>query len=305
MSLTLLGLVNAAENELGLTASGSVVSSSVTQSIQLLALSNAILRELVGNYEWQRLVTPYYFTTTAPVSGTCNSSGGSAALTGFNSTASLAVGMVASGPTIPVYSEIRSVDSASQVTITFPATTATASASCTFSTQDYALPTDYDRMISDTAWDRTNHWPNLGPKSSQESQWLQGGLISTVPRERYRILGNKMRFFPAPNSALNIVFEYVSNFTVTATGGTSPTKATFTVDSDTCVFKDEVIIKGLKYHWRKAKKLDFTAELLEYSDSVSRSMAQDEPAQRMSLSPISPDIYILPSAVQEGSWNLR
>lgn len=267
----------------------------------MLGLLNGMLLEVVSSYEWQRLVTPYYFTTTAPVVGTCNSSGGSTTLTGFNSTASLAVGMVASGPTIPAYAEITSIG-ANSVVITYPATTATSSASCNFFTQRYALPADFDRMVSDTNWDRSNHWPNLGPKSSQEMQWLQGGLISTPPRERYRIIGNNLVFFPAPASALNMVYEYISNYTVIANGATAASKASFTVDNDTCVFRDELMVKGLKFHWRKAKRLDFSAELAEYNDALSRAKAQDEPAERMSLTPVSPDIYILPQSVPEGSW---
>lgn len=304
MALTLLQLVNRAEGQLGLAQSGSVISSSVQQAVQMLALANGMLLELVSAFEWQRLCIPNYFTTSAAASGTCDLSTGSPVLSGFASTAGLAVGMVVSGPGVPPYAEIRTVDSGSQVTITFPAISATSSASCNFMRQDYALPSDYDRMISNTNWDRTNHWPNIGPKSSQEWQWLQGGLISTVPRERYRILGNNMRMFPAPTTVLNVVFEYVSNFTVLASGASTPSKATFTVDTDTCVFRDELMVKGLKYHWRKAKKLDFGAELLEYNDSISRAQAQDEPASRMSLAPMSPDIYILPASVPEGSWNL-
>ncbi len=303
MALTLLQMVNRAETQLGLTASNAVISATSQQAIQMLNLAQGVLEELTGSYEWQRLTKPYYFTTTAPVSGTCNSTGGSASLTGFNSVANILINQVASGPTIPTYAEVVSVTTATgTVVITYPASTATSSASCSFATQDYALPSDFDRMISDTNWDRSNHWPNLGPKSSQEWQWLQGGLISTVPRERYRIIGNMMRLFPAPTSALNIVYEYLSNYTVMAAGSSTPTKATFTVDTDTCVFKDEVMVKGLKYHWRAAKRLDFTLELAEYADAISRAKAQDEPAPRLSLTPVSPDIYILPSSVPEGSW---
>jgi hypothetical protein len=58
----------------------------------------------------------------------------------------------------------------------------------TFAKQDYdPMPGGYDRMISDTNWDRTDHWRNLGPKSSQDWQFLQGGIISIGPRERFRI----------------------------------------------------------------------------------------------------------------------
>lgn len=306
MSLTLLQIVNRAENMLGLTASNAVIGSNVAQAIQMLALTNTLLTELVTDYEWQRLVKAHYLTTTAQVSGTCNSSSGSSTLSGFNSVAGLTVGMVVSGPTIPAYAEISSVVTASaSVVITFPATTATASMSCNFAVQDYSLPSDYDRLIGDANWDRTNHWPNLGPKSSQEWQWLQGGLISTVPRERYRIYGNRMRFFPAPTSPLNVAFEYVSNQCVIATGDTNPSKSSATVDTDTFVFKDDVLVKGLLFYWKRAKGLDYAVEAMQFADAVSKAQAQDEPSPRLSLSPIQPDIYILPQSVPEGSWNLN
>ena len=62
--------------------------------------------------------------------------------------------------------------------MTMPATADGSGITLTFAKQDYSLPSDYARMVSDTNWDRTNHWRNLGTKSSQEWQWLQGGVIS-------------------------------------------------------------------------------------------------------------------------------
>lgn len=302
MALTLLQMVNRAEQQLGLSASSAVISSTVAQAQQMLAIANGVLEELIGSFEWRRAVKAHYFTTTAAISGTCNVSSATATLSGFNSTASLAAGMVIVGTGIPAYAEVASVDSSSAITMTYPATETTSSSSCNFLTQDYSLPTDFDRMVSDTNWDRTDNWRNLGPKSSQEWQWLQGGVISTGPRERFRIYQNALRFFTAPTTRLNMAFEYVSNFSVIATGGTAATKASFTVDTDTCIFKDELMVKALKYHWKQSKGLNFSLELGEYSESLARAQAQDEPVGAHNLAPRYPPELIGPWSVPDGNW---
>ena len=301
MALTLLQFVNRAELQLGLAQSNAVVSSNVTQAQQMLGMAQGALEELYSSYEWRKCVRAYYFTTTPAVSGTCNVSSATATLSGFASTAGLAAGMVITGPGIAPYAEVDTVG-ASTVIMTYPATATTASASCNFCTQDYDLPSGFDRMVPDTNWDRTDYWRNIGPKSSQEWQWLQGGVISTGPRERFRIYGDKLRFFPAPTAALNIAFEYVSNFTVIASGGTTATKAAFTVDTDTCIFRDELIVKALKYHWKQAKGLDYGAELAEYADALSRAKAQDEPVGIQSLAPRFAQELIGPWSVPDGNW---
>ncbi len=303
MALTLLQIVNRAELQLGLSQSNAVVGSSVAQAQQMLAMLQGTLQEVYSSYEWRRCVQAYYFTTTPAISGTCNMSTGTATLSGFNSTAAISAGMVISGPNLAPYVEVSSVDSATAITMTYPATGTTASASCNFLTQDYNLPAGFDRMISDTNWDRTDHWRNMGPKSQQEWQWLQGGVISTGPRERFQIYGNKLRFFPAPSAALNMAFAYVSNYTVIASGGTTATKETFTADTDTCIFRDELMVKALKYHWKQSKGLNFAPEAMEYTDALSRAKAQDEPVGAQNLAPAFPPELIGPWSVPDGNWN--
>ena len=56
MSYTLLQLVDQMSAELGLTQPPSVIGSSNNQTIQILALANRLGKDLVRDYEWQRLV---------------------------------------------------------------------------------------------------------------------------------------------------------------------------------------------------------------------------------------------------------
>jgi len=305
MSYSLLELVQQMNGELGLQQPASVIGNPNNQTKQQLALVQRLGKDLVRDFEWQRLVQAYIYQTTAAVTTTGTVTSGSSVITAIPSTASLAVGNVVTGTTgagLAPYVEILTVDSATQVTLNQPVTTSTASVSLTFAKQDYSLPSGYDRMISDTNWDRTNHWRNMGTKSSQEWQTLQGGVISVGPRERFRIYNNKLRIFAALTTVYNFAFEYVSNYWVVATGATAGSKAAYTVDTDLCVFPDDLMLAGLKFYFLKAKKLDYGVELGEFTRALSYCKAQDVPVPSMSLAPTLPAELVGPWSIQDGNW---
>ena len=302
MSYTLLQLVDQMSAELGLTQPPSVIGSSNNQTIQILALANRLGRDLVRDFEWQRLVQAYIWQTQTAVSTTGNITANSKVITNIPSTAALQVGNVITGTGQAPYAEILTIDSLTQVTLNTPVTTSTASVSMTFAKQDYDLPDGYDRMISDTNWDRTDHWRNLGTKSSQDWQFLQGGIISIGPRERYRIYNNKFRIFQALTTVYNFSFEYVSNYWVCATGSDQGSKSAYTADTDTSIFPDDLMLAGLKFYFLKAKKLDYAIELGEFMRALSYCKAQDQPVSAMSLAPVGMNQLVGPWSVQDGNW---
>jgi hypothetical protein len=302
MSYTLLQLVDQMSAELGLTQPAAVIGSSNNQTIQILALANRLGKDLVRDFEWQRLVQAYIWQTEVAVSTTGNITAGSKVITNIPTTAGLAVGNVVTGTGQTPYAEILTIDSSTQVTLNAPVATSTSSVSMTFAKQDYDLPGGYDRMISDTNWDRTDHWRNLGTKSSQDWQFLQGGIISIGPRERYRIYNNKFRIFQALTTVYNFSFEYVSNWWVCAAGSDQGSKSAFTADTDTCVFPDDLMLAGLKFYFLKAKKLDYAIELGEFMRSLSYCKAQDVPVSAMSLAPVGMNQLVGPWSVQDGNW---
>jgi hypothetical protein len=302
MSYTLLELVDQVSGELGLTQPPLVIGSSNNQTIQLLALAQRLGKDLVRDFEWQKLVKAYIWQTQNAVSTTGTITANSKIITNIPSTASLQVGNVITGTGQTPYAEILTIDSSTQVTLNAPVTTSTASVSMTFAKQDYDLPAGYDRMISDTNWDRTDHWRNIGTKSSQDWQFLQGGIISIGPRERYRIYNGKFRIFQALTTVYNFSFEYVSNYWVCAAGSSEGTKKEYTADTDTSVFPDDLMMAGLKFYFLKAKKLDYGIELGEFTRSLSYNKAQDVPVPSMSLAPVGMNQLVGPWSVQDGNW---
>jgi hypothetical protein len=302
MASSMLTLVKTAANEIGLNSPNAVISNTDLQVIQLLALINRVGNDLVRNYEFRRITKEHVFQTADQITDVGTFAANSQTITAIGDTSVLSVNMVVSGTGIPPYALIQSIDSATQVTLNMVTSEAGTGTALTFSTQDYSLPSDFDRMISDTQWDRSNHWQNLGPKSSQEWQWLQGGVISTGPRFRFRIFGNVLRLFPAPTAEYNQAFEYVSNYWVLATGGTSPTKSTFTADTDTCIFPDDLMLLGLKFQWYRTKGLDYIAYENDFRAKISAVQAQDEPVGRMSLAPMVSPMLIGPWSIPDGTW---
>ena len=302
MAYNLLQLVDQVSGELGLSQPAAVIGSTNNQTVQLLALAQRLGKDLVREYEWQRLVKAYVLQTTAGISTTGTITAGSKVITSMGTTTGLEAGNVVTGTGQAPYAEILSVDSATQVTLNTPVATSTAAVSMTFAKQDYAMPTDFDRMISDTNWDRTNHWRNLGTKTSQEWQWLQGGIISVGPRERYRIYNNRLRIFQALTSIYTFAFEYVSNYWVMSSGATAGDKGAFTADTDTTIFPDDLMLAGLKFYFLKAKKLDYSVELGEFMRALSYTKAQDVPVPAQSLAPIGMNPLVGPWSVQDGNW---
>ncbi len=81
----------------------------------------------------------------------------------------------------------------------------------------YQFPGDYDRRQSETLWNRSKRWPLIGPMNAVEWQQFKSGLISTQPRQRYRVKGHGSQGWlyidPTPTASENgqtVYYEYIS-----------------------------------------------------------------------------------------------
>ncbi len=171
------------------------------------------------------------------------------------------------------------------LTLSQPATGTYTNASYTFTKVKYAMPSDYDRQIDRTHWDKSKHWEMLGPETAQEWEWLISGYISTGPRIRYRIFGNYFQIWPFVAAAETIGFEYLSKNWVLVTAGTLPTKASFTVDTDTCIYPDRLMVLGLKLKFMEIKGADTTAVYRDYMAILDEAVASDAGSKTLSFTP--------------------
>lgn len=170
----------------------------------------------------------------------------------------------------------------------------------------YDLPEDFGRPISQTEWDRTNFWPMIGPETPQQWQWLKSGILSTGPRERFRMVGNALEVWPVPSAGstpgpnLTLSYFYISKWWALSDAGQPKSKAT--TDSDTCIFEDRLMVSGVKLRFFQAKGFDTTAFAADFQANLDDALAQDSGAPILSMSrePQFPLITIY--NVPDGNW---
>ena len=338
---TLLQIVQTACNELGLNPPSVVVGSTDSQIRQLYALVNRDLRELQQNYNWTALQTEFDLFVNAPQYGTGNIQAESYQITNFALTNSAFVvqpgadfatdfntdfGPAFSPTTNPtlylitgqgIVVNTRLVEitgSSGDYTITMdqPATATQTGVQFTLSQDTYPGPSDFDRYINQTWWDRTNRWALLGPDSPQIDQWHRSGIVTIGPRRHFRQIGyngmvqtpgaiNNYRIWPAPGATdtpINLVYEYISSNTVLSSSGTP--QPSFQADSDFPILDSNMMVLGAKWRMWQIKGFDYAAMQSEYIDYVDRKFANDGGTKTVTMSKSRAGIYA--SLVQDGNF---
>ncbi len=124
-----------------------------------------------------------------------------------------------------------------------------------------------------TFWDRTSKLPILGPLSDGEWQ-ARKGMATTGPRYFYRMRGGKLLVNPAPPASSTWAFEYVSKNWILGVDGTTY-KQYFTLDTDTVLLPEELLLMGLRWRWKKEKGLEYGQDLDTYEYQVKDALGRD------------------------------
>lgn len=150
-----------------------------------------------------------------------------------------------------------------------------------------------------TFWDRTDTLPVLGPVSDQDWQRFQAIPISG-PRYRYRIRGGRLLVNPTPAASHTWAFEYLSkNWILSADGLTY--KQYFTLDTDTILLPEELVLQGLRWRWKKEKGLEYAEDFRTYELQVLDQLGRDGGKTRLRMD--SEERSARPGViVPEGSW---
>ncbi len=168
----------------------------------------------------------------------------------------------------------------------------------------YDLPSDYYCSLLDTAWDTTNRWKLRGPQTDSGFNNLLWGYAPISTWTSYRIFGrngtNQFQVTPTPGAtALNMQFDYVSNAWINNAGtwGT-----TFTDDTATVAFDDDLILLGLSDRWAMNKGLDNGQYRAAYEKLISVANARWSGSFKTMLGP-NFNAWFYPN-VSEASWNI-
>ena len=289
----MLQLVQQVTGELNLNVPSYVIGNQSQDVQQVLALMNAAGYELTKEYDWQALEKEYrFYTQYLNTTGTTTNGG-------YNITS-----VTATSGTVPV----SALDSTYSVTgynvpqdtyvTNVAGTTVTVgqklsgdgNGAILFSQTEYPLPDDYETITDNTHWDKTKHWQMLGPEDAQQWQWLKSGYISTGPRVRWRILGNKFQIWPPMNTQEYLGFEYRSKGW--AESATGQIKNSFTADSDTTFFDDRVMVLYTKLKYFQVKSFDTTALQQDYQRYLQVAKANDKGSATLSFAPYPTKVLI-------------
>jgi hypothetical protein len=166
---------------------------------------------------------------------------------------------------------------------------------------DYATE-GYQWVYPETFFDRTLRRPLYGPLDETEWQRIKA-LPNPGPFYKFRIRGDHILINPAPAAPLStIAFEYASSWAVRNSSGTL--QATITADSDTFLFPEPIILRGLAFRWKQIKGLPYQADETAYFNLLNNYIARDKVRPRINVAEpkpagIQPGVF-----VPSGNWNV-
>lgn len=116
-----------------------------------------------------------------------------------------------------------------------------------------SMPSDFDRFIPESFWDRSTSVLLSGPISAQEWAGLKASSYTgDNPKFTYR--GGIILAIPTVSSGDSMAFEYISSKYLTDAAGATP-KVAFTVDTDVALLDEELIALAATYDWMVSEGL--------------------------------------------------
>jgi hypothetical protein len=306
---TLLSLFQTTLQGMGVATYGlpaTVISNTNQDVVQTLALVNAGGDELSRDHNWQALWKQNIFTS-AFYSYTGTTTSGSTTLSVLSSTTGLTTNptyFMVAGTGIPTDTYLVSVNAGASTAVMSQAATASGSlVTLNFSQGLFALPSDFDRQIDRTHWDKSKRWEMLGPETPQQAEWLRSSYISTGPRIRYFYQGGYFQIWPALGAEETLVYDYYSKYWIYAAAGTATTKQLYTVDTDTSIFPDALMRAMIKLKYLEAKGMDTTAALRLFNSQVDLAKSNDSGSPTLAMAPTPVGVLITSNQVPDSGYN--
>jgi hypothetical protein len=142
--------------------------------------------------------------------------------------------------------------------------------------ENYELPADFERMLAETFWDRTNV-RQMGPAISARAWQTLKARTNSGISYYYRTRGNYLWLTPIPAAADLLYLEYQSNYWVRPFGQTTPTLREATLVTDTVWFDEALMVAAVKLMWLRTKGEDYSAAQAEYDATYASAAGADGP----------------------------
>lgn len=139
--------------------------------------------------------------------------------------------------------------------------------------QPGVVPSDWDRFIPDSFFNRTLRRKVFGPVTPQTWQAIQAMPQLNSVFLAFRERDGVFLISPDPPAGQTIAYEYVSqNWAASATGTAQPQ---FQADSDVTYLSENIIALGARWRWKAAKGLDYAEDMKTYGAQKEQQQARD------------------------------
>lgn len=143
------------------------------------------------------------------------------------------------------------------------------------------IPSDLDRFIDDSFFNRTQVRKLRGPITPQEWQAFQAQPLYNLVYLAFRERDGMFLITPTPPAGNLIAYEYVSSNWARSSAGVD--KATFTADDDTAYLPEYLLKSGLRWRWKQAKGLPYGEDMETYERAVQKELGRDGGARALNV----------------------
>jgi hypothetical protein len=131
-----------------------------------------------------------------------------------------------------------------------------------------SMPSDFDRFIPETFWDRSETLLLSGPVPASRWQSLKAEAYAG-DNYVFTYRGGNVLAIPTVSSGNSMVFEYISNQHIESSGGSA--QSTWQADTDVSLLDEELLALAATYDWLSSEGLpaqNAFAEFKTYFDML-------------------------------------
>lgn len=176
---------------------------------------------------------------------------------------------------------------------TFTATTAA-------TLQASGKPSDFDRIVPETMWNRTTDRQILGPVTPVQWQRLEGYEVQPTIDQVWMLRYDGLHIWPAPTAADTVAFEYMINTPVNSSGGSPLTN--FAADTDVFVLPEKLLVAELRWRWLHTKGLPYAEEMKEAELRIESEINAMRSSASVHIAVA--DLDLPEGRIPDGSWPL-
>lgn len=170
--------------------------------------------------------------------------------------------------------------------------------------QTGVMPSDFDRFIGGTFYNRGRTRLVAGPLTPQEWQDYKSRLASIV-YDAFRLKGDTLYLLPEPSGSDTYVFEYVSKWWCSPASGTTPTQDAWTADTDVPYLPADLLTLGTMWRYKAARGLDYGQTFQDYELQLARITGREGGKRTLSMGSGESRRHPRPPQAPDGNWNMN